>query len=303
MFRARTTEFYAAYEDALNWIHGLGVAINPSSRLSGYKSCFERFVSAFVKKDQGFSERDLERIGAEIINAFYEANEVVVIHRIFKNSDPEHLRIKIQEIVSGPVTGAAENMAASSNRARNISFELYAASLFQAAGKKIDFSSMADAQFDAGRYTYYLECKRPQNEDRVEKNIKTANNQFRRRFSQNPEITNKRGVLALSFSKIVNPKNQIFQFDTFEDAERFLKPKILKVGAQYSNFIKTKIDRKVVLWAGFTSIPVIVRDSGMDFSIYKSPMLVNITHRTEVDHDFINEMELDIKAAYDSDEF
>ena len=77
----------------------------------------------------------------------------------------------------------------------------------------------------------------------------------------------------------------------------------MKVGAQYSNFIKTKIDRKVVLWAGFTSIPVIVRDSGMDFSIYKSPMLVNITHRTEVDHDFINEMELDIKAAYDSDEF
>jgi hypothetical protein len=303
MFRARTTEFYAEYEEALNWIHSLGVAMNPSSRLSSYKSCFERFVSAFLRKDQVYSEMEMKRIGAEIINAFYEANEVVVIYKVFRASDPEHLKLKIKEIVSGPVNGAAENMAASSNRARNISFELYAASIFHAAGMGIDFSSIADAQFNAGRYTYYLECKRPQNTDRVEKNIKSANIQFRKRFSQRPEIINKRGILALSFSKIVNPNYQVFQFNTFEDAEQFLKPKILRVGAQYSDYIKNKIDRKVVLWAGFTSIPVIVRESGMDFSIYKSPMLVNITHQTEFDHNFINEMELAIKSVYDSDEF
>lgn len=303
MPRTRTTDFLAAYEEALNWIHDIGVTMSPSSRLSSYRSCFERFVAAFITREQTLSEKELEVIGADIINAFYEANEIVAIHKSFKGTDPTHLRSKIQDIVSGPVSGAAENMASSSNRARNVSFELYAASLFQAAGMAIDFSGIADAQFAAGRYTYYLECKRPQNEDRVEKNIKTANGQFRRRFLQNPEIINKRGVLALSFSKVVNPTNLVFQFETIEEAERFLKPRILSASGRYSEFIKTKIDRKVVLWAGFTSIPIIVKNSGMDFSLYKYPMFVNITHRTERDHDFINSMGASIKTAYESHDY
>jgi hypothetical protein len=89
---------------------------------------------------------------------------------------------------------------AETSDARNKIFELVMASLFRAANFPVKFVEPADAVADVFNIRCFLECKRIQNEKRLQERIQEASSQIETRL-RNQTSNKPRGLIAVDISK------------------------------------------------------------------------------------------------------
>lgn len=185
-------------ESAIGWLKDLGV--NPNKgRFGLYHKALKIVFSNFNKKqDSNDNEFPI------FVNAIYEVFDLIEIHKGVSNYDSEKLVSLANFYQKGVKCYSEENTNKSGNKSRNTAFELIVSSKFQKSEMKIDLSSSTDVAADFKNNRVLIECKRLQTENKIEANINDAKNQLKKKIL-NPERPRTCGIIALDFTKLLNP--------------------------------------------------------------------------------------------------
>ncbi|MFZ5805603.1 MAG: hypothetical protein ACOY3I_00130 [Verrucomicrobiota bacterium] len=198
--------------EALSWLSQLGINCD-STRLGHYARTSKGIVN--------YRQSD-----PEFLNALYEINEIIKIHKNLKDF-PSSLEIlkKYKNIRKGPFQALDES--SNSNDGRNLTFELFLISCFVKAGFEMNLNSLSDICFLFRDHEIFIECKRPQTFDSVEENIENACDQLSKRCLSKNSL----GILALSIGKCFNQGRKLLnasdnaklEQSLFSHLERFVK--------------------------------------------------------------------------------
>lgn len=240
VFRSNRRPFQEDQErlgEVINWLSSHGK--EPiGTRIAMYQKDLGRLVKAYSegKLDELLNKRDAETL----LNSFLEARSLVLIHKGLKliQGQDNALGQRIKDLLKGPEHSNQESSKTSSNQARNVSFELVVAAYFAIAGYKIDLSTDADLSIEDVNTMLFVECKRPQSENGIEPNINDALKQLTRRYEESNFNGEKRGLLALSISKIVNPEQRLLVAKDDQDLH-----------TKMSNILEKFIRKYEYLWA------------------------------------------------------
>lgn len=173
--------------ELLPFLYSQGISKN-NIRLLGYMNFLERF------------DRKQTNDGTEVARYWREINEVIfVIRKLRLNPKgfPNALIVKCfegQELVNG----TPEN-----DRGRNYMLEARAAIYFLNRGYDISLETECDVVARSKETTYYIECKRLYSESKVRLRRAEAYDQIIKRFSDEDDQKNKRGIIWIDPSAII----------------------------------------------------------------------------------------------------
>jgi hypothetical protein len=201
-----------------------------STRIDKYKTNLVRLANAY---DDGKVAELLKTKDEEVLmNSFLEASSLNLIYRGLRNFNRSDaaLREKIRVLFDGPEHSNHENPATSTNSARNASFELVMAAHFAAAGYDIAFDREADL-FINDAPLLFVESKRVFSSSKVRRNVRRAFKQLQHRYAAADPTLQKRGLIAISISKLINPSQKLLTARNSEhlrlvlnkQVERFIK--------------------------------------------------------------------------------
>ena len=139
------------------------------------------------------------------VNSLFELSEIIFIYEGLHPIADTRLTQRIRDFVKGTEQVTSESTKSMSTKGRDISFELFMASLFARAGYELDFGSEADLMAISTQHTFFVECKRPQSINSVRSNVRGAAKQIVKRLTGSKASSSSYGVIALSISKIINP--------------------------------------------------------------------------------------------------
>lgn len=198
--------FYAELDEAIIWLESIGLKCN-GTRISQYKDAIRLLVD--LHKEDDISE--IRKKFRPISNALYEANETIIIYKALSLEYTNEIKKHLQKILKGPIEYTHENPSSSSNEARNIAFELATMALLVLHNFKLDFTVGSDVAitFNDGENKFIFECKRPQAENKVEKNVRKARSQLRERYKQYSK-GEMQGLISLDISKLINEEFNLF---------------------------------------------------------------------------------------------
>lgn len=196
--------------DACVWLsdHGLNY---PRTRVGEYKRHLNEMAD-YWEKDR-IEELLTLRDFPTLMNSCHEASELSYIYRGLSSYSDLSVTKKLQEFIKGPTLCTREN-ASSSNRGRNIAFELHMAARFAAAGFSINMTSDADLIVSILDHEVFVECKRPQQNHQVNSNIKGALRQLEKRYPTATSPSQARGIIAFAIGKVFNPNLFILEAAT-----------------------------------------------------------------------------------------
>jgi hypothetical protein len=198
-------EIAADYEAAVSWLATVGFPVE-RGRLADYKKIVSRLAEDVPTQGWGDLSDPIRQ--DSVCTALLEVRELISIYRgLFGISDPAATR-DIRLYFKGPFSPARELPHASSNRARNIGFELYLNALFAYAGYKPAYGTNADLSFTHQNQAFFLEAKRPTNAKAAEDLIDEANKQLSRRL-KDLRSHKAKGIIALDLTKVINPDNKV----------------------------------------------------------------------------------------------
>ena len=182
---------------ACDWFEEVGVQVS-KTRIGRYRDLVSRLVAVRdrTKMKEFFSERELQ----EFLLLFHEVDELLFVYRYLGNYSDQYLRARIPSICEGPYLASLENPGNSSNRPRNILFELTVAANLAACGMTVDYSDPSDLRVQFDDRTVFIECKRPQYEHQVNSRIKSGLDQLRKRMTRASDV----GILAVSIGKMIS---------------------------------------------------------------------------------------------------
>ena len=199
------TEIAENYDAALNWVAAFGFAID-RGRHGDYRRTVATLLRHFPEKgwgdftDKGHRER--------VCTALLESRELVSVYKGLSGLDESASVGNLIHYVKGPSLPTDEQASTSSNRARNIGFELYLNALFAYAGLRPEYGTNADLSFTIEELRIFVEAKRPLSEPSVSTSLRTAIRQLSARL-QVYEQTDRAGIIALDLSKVINPENRV----------------------------------------------------------------------------------------------
>lgn len=200
-------EIAAEYVTATSWLASIGFPVE-RGRLAEYKRVIASLSTDFPTHAWGdlsdVSRRDL------VCTALLEVRELISIYKGLSQLVDRESVEGIAHYLKGPFSPKDELPHTSSNRPRNVGFELYLNALFAYAGFKPTYNSDADLSFTAYGQTYFIEAKRPASAKAVEGLIQDANRQLTRRLTSFHSDEG-RGVIALDLTKVINPDNRLMQ--------------------------------------------------------------------------------------------
>ena len=214
------------FDVAIKWLEECGASIEPT-RVNKYRKTLNLLIEAYKK---GTTQEMLNRGEfPKIVNSFFEIKEITDIWVGLKEMDNEELETRLRKFVKGPESMVDELLRTSSNYPRNIGFELYIASRFAISDFDINLSSDGDISALYKNNSLFIECKRPNQLNKLEKNIKRAFNQLEERYKT--INTESAGIIALSINKLINPKQKLLVEDSLDNLSHHL-------GKLVENFIK-----------------------------------------------------------------
>jgi len=189
------------YEYALSWLDSIQIE-NSKTRMGRYRNNLEKLIDIVTKKDVN------KLIGSslEYVNTLYEVNDIIYIHKALESEygDDDKIRHLLREFCKGPDSYTNENNS-SSNRARNLGFELLISAILAKANIELMINIEADVAATFEEQLFIFECKRPQAIRNLQKNIRKAIKQIEV-ISKERQETNINGVLCIDFTKIINPE-------------------------------------------------------------------------------------------------
>lgn len=206
------------FNAAVNWVASVGFPIE-RGRVSEYKKILTKVADRFEVHRWG----DLEdqEYAKQVCTVLLEIRELVSIHRgLSEISDPADLHA-IRHFLKGPFSSSDESSKNSSNRPRNIGFELYLTALFAYAKLMPIYGTDADLCFEHNNHTFFVEAKRPMFSHSINSAIKDANKQLTRRL-KDTQKTMTRGLIALDLSKVINPRGKVMPIKDTHHLDRLM---------------------------------------------------------------------------------
>ncbi|MCD6274048.1 MAG: hypothetical protein J7K30_14685 [Deltaproteobacteria bacterium] len=255
-----------SYDEAVEWLNRIGVRVN-RGRLGEYR----KHLDSFVLNYNGLSGAESKDQFSKTVNVMYEVDAIIHIYEALKSSTLDQLsyiKTKLQQAVAGPLHASDENK--NGNKARNYLFEIMVSAKLHAPDKGmcVDLSSKSDTEVSFLDKRFLVECKRPQSEKKIEANFRDAVAQLIKKF-KNSRKTNVRGLVAIDFSKIVNPDADLLVKDNDRELQVSSMSIIDYVIKKYSHKWQDILSRKSKKILG-----VIVRASLMGVSEERN-LLVN----------------------------
>lgn len=198
--RAAFTSIASELRAALDWVALFSAGL-PSSRVDKYRHTFDELLQVCEQRDLETANR---RFG-EFINTLFEVHELVYMHQWLGDLDAcPYLRARVPEIIKGPVQYSLES-SSSSNRARNIAFELLLAARIRQAKLDLELELGADTACLCNNRRLLFECKRPRSRAGLERNVTRAAHQLKTHYARAAR-SRYRGVVALDLTPSINPQ-------------------------------------------------------------------------------------------------
>lgn len=193
------------FNAAVDWVASVGFPIE-RGRIAEYRKILTKVADRF--EVHRWDDLEDQEYAKRVCTVLLEIRELVSIHRgLLDISDPTDLHA-MRHFLKGPFSPADESVNNSSNRPRNIGFELYLTALFAYAKMMPIYGTDADLCFKHNDHTFFVEAKRPMFSHSINAAIKDANKQLTRRL-ENTQSTMVRGLIALDLSKIINPRDKV----------------------------------------------------------------------------------------------
>ena len=216
--RVRYAELLRDLEGLDDWLVDLGIPPQQTDRTHRSINVLERAELAYA------SQSDAETAGiskSEYLFSLTEAFELRDVYLAFRNHPPEQLRERIARALSGPIL--PENETEKNRDGRNVMFELALGAEWTLCGGTVQLVE-PDLLLRMPNQIYLIACKRPERESSVRASIRDAARQLRSALGTSG---NALGVIAISFSRILNPGKRFFA-GTFEDLSNLLNQLMLK---------------------------------------------------------------------------
>jgi hypothetical protein len=210
-------QLLARYRQALSWYSSLGAEIR-NSRLGHYGESLQELAEGFADPSaHGILGRD-----KQFTNALYEANQHCAIHEGLAGHYDDYVKRRIKFVANGPRLYTDELTSASSEKGRNIVFELALASWFARAGFQISPVRTGDLTLQFDDVVLAFECKRPQSVRGLLRAVKDAGKQVKSRLRVGYQSFT-RSIVAVDITKIVNPDFGLLTATTFDEGLDQLK--------------------------------------------------------------------------------
>lgn len=234
-------ESAAEFDKAISWIRSFGLDPH-KGRFSDYHKALAALAQVKTLKD---ARRVLVKLEyAELVNALYEVKELVMIYRGFSNLNVPGLRGKLREYIKGPRSTERETLR--SHKPRDFGFELRIGAHFAASSFKVDYPNSADLQIDHDDKTVFVECKRPSSIESLEERVKDAFDQLTERYENCTGGKPKRGIVALSISKLKNPHNKLVLANTGETLGKMLSATIKRFAIEHQMYWERELDIRTI---------------------------------------------------------
>lgn len=286
-------ELSVVINDACDWLasHGLDY---PKTRVGVYRKHLNEMADFFENNRIGelLNRRDF----SEIVNSSFEANDFFYIYKGLSQTNDPSLPDKLKDFVKGPSSYLNENVH-STNRGRNIAFELHIAARFASAGLEIDLTSDADLIVKIDNYELFIECKRFQKGTQIHSRVKGALKQLSKRYltAQNPDMA--RGIIALSIGKVINPTMRILSASSPQEIGNELSRVNESFLKLFSKKWKNPVDSRSVGVLIHLGAPAIVRSQNLLTNC--NEFALTPTFNNNRDYDFLN----DVRARFSSCEW
>jgi hypothetical protein len=238
-FQYSSTKFEQSkilYKETLEWLDSLGVFWR-NTRLSMHLQVIEGLVES--RANDTLSDFVRKHSVEEVAHHLYEINTLHLVCETFKGKESDGLLRKLKIATEGPIFPKDEDE--NSNHARNTLFELEVASLLINSGYKISIDQREDIFFYADGEKITVECKRLQNESRLEKNVKKALEQLKQSYL---EGRSEKGMICFSVGKALN---QGFLSLIKENPEEIHRT-TTRICSQVSKKVEEIIEKKPKRW-------------------------------------------------------
>jgi hypothetical protein len=191
-FIANSKELDKKFIEACEWLTTFGIDYK-KTRFGLYEKDFKDFV-------EGKGEKTAKESLETFMNANLEATELVRLKTTFESFDNTQLSESIKKLVAGQ----RFRNSSDKDQSRDFAFELSIGSRFSKAGYAVNLRTISDLVVIIGNRKLYVECKRLKSYNQLEKRVKSANEQIKKRLRS--EVSSKaRGMVALNITDIINP--------------------------------------------------------------------------------------------------
>lgn len=216
-------ELLSKLREAFDLCYAVGLSKVPvTSRFSFYEDRIRRLQELSKRYQSGSMSSEEQtnlqnKISANVF-ALVEAVEFVNVVPYLRSQPEEIVRWKLRNVLKGPSLPSMEDQ--NSNEARNTLFELNLASKFSRAGINTVLGLNSDICCDVEGKSVLVECKRPLSSKSITKNVRDARKALNRHLRSAP--VGSRGVIAISFSRIINPIDEMLRYIDEESAKHYL---------------------------------------------------------------------------------
>lgn len=241
-------------EDAICWLKKLGV--NPNrGRFGAYHKALKHLFNSYNKKNY---EGDFP---AEV-NAIYEVFDLVDIHKGLSGYESKDLPELANFYQKGVNCYSEENINKSGGKPRNTAFELLVSSKLYKSGVNIFLSSECDVVGVFENNRVLVECKRLHSFNKIKANIDDAAKQLDDKLS-NPVFPRSCGVIALDFTKLVNPDFKLLVKENEESAMSSLDQATNLFIRDYQKYWQKNLGRNVVGVLTYFSVMSVIEDRNL----------------------------------------
>lgn len=207
LYEEKIKKFYQKY----------GLGFNLSNRIARYFKYLKEIEEGRKLDSQSFG-KILQKDKAKYYYSQFYVLEICNIINSLENlpQDEKIIKEKLIDLAKGTYLLSEENP--NNTKARDTAFELSLFSFLQARDLNVKVCAPnPDLELKSEKFTYSIECKRPQSAKTLEKNIKKAIKQLRKSTSINVIPT-----IALSLEQVILGNDLILDSRDERSASRFL---------------------------------------------------------------------------------
>ena len=179
------------FEKVLSWLDKLGVNTK-IGRIAAYKL----YLEVLIDNPKNESIPPIKRA-----NIQREIFELVWIYQNYLDEKSESLKKHVKKTLKGVMAVNIEKVK--DHSPRNFLFELRVAAYFKKYGFDINLDTDCDLIATKNKDRFYIECKRLNSSDKIEKRIKEAERQLNKRFNSIDEKYNNYGLIWIDLSFIL----------------------------------------------------------------------------------------------------
>lgn len=220
-------------ERAIHWFEEQGLNVAPT-RVAKYKKHLAKVLVTESPFEKG---NDFEHY----ILMAKEIDELLKVFNVFKNHPNEALVDKYKKIISGKLLRKYVE-AEDDDKSRDYLHELFVAAGLLVSGKKVDITGVCDVvAYDKGQ-EIYIECKRIKSISQLEKRVKEADAQIKKRVGI--KKLDKSGFITLDLTSVLMSEN-IEVYNDFDDVTLNCMQKLKGFSHQYREKIQNKTCNKI----------------------------------------------------------